>query len=59
MKHYLQVTDDDYAKAIGISKQPVVQNPVQQAPEIPRKEVIWQPPEEANVTNGTSISHKS
>ncbi len=51
MKHYLQVTEDDYAKAIGISNQPVVQNPVQQAPEIPHKEVIWQPPEEANASH--------
>ena len=51
MKHYLQVTEDDYSKAIGISKQPVVQNPVQQAPEMPRKEVNGQPAEDANASN--------
>ena len=51
MKHYLQVTDDDYAKAIGISKQSVVRNPVQQAPEMPGKETNRQSPEDANTAN--------
>ena len=48
IKHYLQVTDDDYAKAIGLSKQPAVRDSVQQAPEMPCKEGNKQAAGDAN-----------